>query len=172
MLWWITFWFLIDHRPPQSPSVSEWQQRHIFPFEYHPRMSLAPALERLEKPQDRFPEEIFLFLLLPTTPNDRHQSFGWHCRNQEVPFILTHSSFEIIPWLPISCFHGRSACSGTRDCASRAAVFVLDAGCWRPPRIPIYTHIPPPPPPPPGPLPLISETPNSRSQICHLKLYL
>lgn len=162
------FWFILEHRHPESPNISERQQRHIFPFKYHPRMSLAPAFERLAKPQDRFPEEIFLFPLLPTTPNDRHQSFGLHGRNQRVPFILIHL-LKWFLWLSISCFHGPSACSGTQDCACRAAVFVLDAGCWSPPRIPIYTNIPPHCSLSP---PLISETPNSRSQIGHLKLYL
>lgn len=120
------FWFILEHRHPESPNVSERQQRHIFPFKYHPRMSLASAFERLEKPQDRFPEEIFLFPLLPTTPNDRHQSFGWHGRNQRVPFILIHL-LKWFLWLPISCFHGPSVCSGTQDCCLQGSC--LCSGC-------------------------------------------
>lgn len=165
---------LLNHvligRPPESPSPPDRQQRRIFPFKHAPRMSLAPALERLEKPWDRFPEGIFLLPLLPTTQNTRHQSFAWCGRNRRVPFILTQSLFFflqgipfaasfMLPWVFCLLWDGGLCSQG------------LCSGCWEgagdlpgSPSIHTHTHTYTSAP--------ISETPNSRSQIGHLKQYL
>ena len=138
------FLFVLEHRPPESPSLSDRQQRHIFPFKHPPRTSSAPALERLEKPYDRFPEGIFPLPLLPNTSNNRHRSFGWRARNQRVPFILTHP-LQVIPfaacfmlpwafcllWDAGVCSQGSCLCSGRQ----------VDAGDL-PGSPSIHTHIP------------------------------
>lgn len=137
---------LLNHiligRPPESPSPPDRQQRCIFPFKHAPRMSLAPALERLEKPWDRFPGGIFLLPLLLTTQNTRHQSFAWRGRNQSVPFILTQSLFFFARDSFCCQFHasmGLLLALGWRAVLPGPLFWMLGR-CWRPPRIPVYTH--------------------------------
>lgn len=117
------------------------QQRHIFPFKYPPRMGLASALERLEKPQDSFPEGILLLALLPTTPNDRHPSFGWPARNWRVPFN-TYSSLASDSFCCLFCASMvlllALGCRGVLP--GQLSLLWMPGRCWRPPRIPIYTH--------------------------------
>jgi len=121
------FLFVLEHRPPASPSLSDRQRWHIFPAKHSPRMSLVPALERLEKPQDTFPAGIFSSYCFPPPQNNRHQSFDWRAGNWRVLFILTHL-LQVIPfagcfmlpfafcllWDPGVCSQGRCLCSGCR----------------------------------------------------------
>lgn len=98
-------------------------------------MSLKGSWKTVETPG-----QIFLLPLLPTTPNDRHPSCGRRARNQRVPFVLVHLCKGFL-FLPVTCFHGPSARSGMWGVLpGQPSLFWMPARCWKPPRIPNYTH--------------------------------
>lgn len=150
------FSFALEHRPPESPGVSNMQWWYSLSCTFLESAWLL-LLKGWRNSRANFQKEFFSFLC--TTPNNR--GLHWNMYWKREGLLYNHLSF---PEDSFFCLlHASIGLQLALGCAPREA---FCSGCWgdagnllRSPFIHTLPCIFPP----------VSETANSRSQICHLK---